>query len=43
MRYLKYLALLAVCVLPAAAPSRAQVSVGIGVGPVYGGYYAPVC
>jgi hypothetical protein len=43
MRYLKYLALLAICMLPAAAPSHAQVMVGVGVGPGYGGYVAPVC
>src|SRR5271155_4735713 len=43
MRYLKYLALLAVCTFALAAPSQAQVSVGVGVGPVYGGYAAPVC
>ncbi len=43
MRYLKYLALLAIFTLAAAAPSHAQrVVVGVGVGP---GYYgpAPVC
>ena len=42
MRYLKYLALLAICTLAAAAPSHAQVAVGIGVGPGYVGP-APVC
>ncbi|MGC0774126.1 MAG: hypothetical protein WB543_14430, partial [Candidatus Acidiferrum sp.] len=49
MRYLRYLALFAICALPAALPSQAQVSVGVGVG--YGpGYYddgyddaPPVC
>ena len=42
MRYLKYLALLAICMFPAALPSHAQrVVVGVGVGPAYG--YAPVC
>src|SRR3989449_8028774 len=43
MRYLKYVALLAICMFAAAAPSHAQrVVVGVGVGP---GYYgpAPVC
>jgi hypothetical protein len=39
MRYLKYVALLAVLMLPLAY-SQAQVSVGIGVGPGYG---PPVC
>src|ERR1700722_13371522 len=43
MKYLKYLALLAVCVFAAAAPSQAQVGVGVEVGPVYGGYSGPVC
>ncbi len=43
MRYLKYVALLAICMLAAAAPSHAQrVVVGVGVGPVYVGP-APVC
>ena len=44
MRYLRYLALLAVCVIPAAIPSQAQVRVGVGIGygPAYG-YAAPVC
>src|SRR5260370_33644974 len=44
MRYLKYLALLAICTLVAAAPSRAQhVSIGVGIGaPAYYGP-APVC
>jgi len=45
MRYLRYLALLSVCLF-AASYSNAQlrVGVGVGVGPV-GGYYggAPVC
>src|ERR1700676_5499568 len=46
MKYLRYLALLAVCMF-AASYSRAQVSVGVGIG---GGYYEdygyygpPVC
>ncbi len=42
MRYLKYLALLAICMFPAALPSHAQVAVGIGVGPGYWGP-APLC
>ena len=43
MRYLKYLALVGIFLF-AAGYSQAQVSVGIGVGPVYGGYVAaPVC
>jgi len=43
MRYLKYLALVGIFLL-AAGYSQAQVSVGIGIGPVYGGYVAaPVC
>src|SRR5438874_11531520 len=44
MRYLKYLALVAVLMLPLAY-SQAQVSVGVGFGPGYGGYVAgpPVC
>ena len=41
MRYLKYLVLLAICMLPLAAPSRAQVRVAVRVGGSYG--YAPVC
>src|ERR1700681_2687117 len=48
MRYLRYLALLGICILPAAVPAHAQrVAVGIGIGgPVYGtgyGYAAPGC
>ena len=47
MRFLRYLAVLGILLLPAAAVSHAQVSVGVGIGgPVYGGYYgypAPVC
>src|SRR5271167_3117799 len=45
MKYFKYLALLAVLAFAAGAPSQAQVrlGVGIGVGPVYGGYAAPAC
>ena len=42
MRYLKYLALLAICMLPAAVPSQAQIAVGVRVGSGYG-YVAPVC
>ncbi len=43
MRYLKYVALLAICMFAAAAPSHAQrVVVGVGVGPAYVGP-APVC
>ncbi len=43
MRYLKYFALLAICMFAAAAPSHAQrVVVGVGVGPAYVGP-APVC
>ena len=46
MRYLRYLALLGILLVPAAY-SHAQVSVGIGVNPYgygYPGYYgAPVC
>jgi hypothetical protein len=44
MRFLRYLALLGLLIVPAAY-SHAQVSVGVGVGPAYGGgYYAPpVC
>src|SRR5258707_1633984 len=43
MRYLKYAALLAICMFAAAAPSHAQrVVVGVGVGPGYYGL-APVC
>ncbi len=46
MRFLRYLAVLGILLLPAAAVSHAQVSVGVGIGgPVYGGYGypAPVC
>src|ERR1700677_1007771 len=43
MRFLRYLALLGILMVPAAY-SHAQVSFGVGVGPGYGGYYgAPVC
>jgi hypothetical protein len=42
MRYLKYLALLAFCMFSAAAPSHAQVAIGVRVGPAYVGP-APVC
>ena len=43
MRYLKYLVLVGIFLL-GASYSHAQVSVGIGIGPVYGGYVAaPVC
>jgi hypothetical protein len=46
MRFLRYLALLGILMVPAAY-SHAQVSFGIGVGPGYGGYGgyygAPVC
>src|SRR6266404_1166750 len=41
MRYLKYFVLLAICMLPAATPSQAQVRVAVRVGGGYG--YAPVC
>jgi len=41
MRHLKYLVLLAICMLSLAAPSQAQVRVAVRVG---GGYsYPPVC
>jgi hypothetical protein len=47
MRIMRYLAVLAILLLPAAAYSHAQVSVGVGVGygpAYYGAYYAPpVC
>lgn len=44
MRYLKYLALLAVVIVLPAVPSHAQVSFGVQVGPAYGYYNAPpVC
>ena len=43
MLYLKYVALLAICMFAAAVPSQAQrVVVGVGVGPAYVGP-APVC
>jgi hypothetical protein len=50
MRYLRILALAGICLFSASL-AHAQVSVGIGVGPVYGGYYdapqyvgsAPLC
>src|SRR6266850_5251455 len=42
MRYLKYFVLLAICILPAAERSQAQVRVGVRVGGGYG-YVAPVC
>src|SRR3989442_4041028 len=43
MRYLKYVALLVICMFAAAAPSHAQrVVVGVGVGPAYVSP-APVC
>ncbi len=43
MRYLKYIALLAICMFVAATPSHAQrVVIGVGVGPAYVGP-APVC
>jgi hypothetical protein len=41
MRYLRYLALLGILILPVAY-SQAQVAVGVRVGPGYG-YVAPVC
>ncbi|MGC2512210.1 MAG: hypothetical protein WA430_16705, partial [Acidobacteriaceae bacterium] len=44
MRYLRYIALLGILLVPATY-SRAQVSLGFSVGgPAYGGYYAqPTC
>src|SRR5258708_37470804 len=43
MRYLKYFALLAICMFAMAVPSHAQrVFVGVGVGPAYYGP-APAC
>ena len=41
MRHLKYLALLVVLVALAAAPSQAQVSIRVHVGPDYGYYHVP--
>ena len=41
MRHLKYFALLGVFVALAAAPSPAQVSIGIHIGPDYGYYHVP--
>jgi hypothetical protein len=44
MRYLKYLALLAVLAAFCAIPSQAQVSIGVQIGPSYGFYNVPpVC
>ena len=44
MRHLKYLALLVVFVALAAAPSQAQVSIRVNIGPDYGYYHVPpVC
>jgi len=41
MRYLKYLALLAVLMALSAVCSQAQVSIGVQIGPSYGFYNAP--
>ena len=44
MRYLKFVALFGI-LLFAAGNAKAQVSVGVGIGPVYSSYYGapPVC
>jgi hypothetical protein len=45
MKYLRILALAGICLVSASFAHAQGFSVGVGVGPVYGGYYgvAPVC